>query len=133
MEDAALISRESVEKEGEEAGLPAKLTQPTLCTVSPTPSSELFPAARPPLLAASVVTRAAYPEGGELPRSLSRAVLSSITCWGGGYKIPEPGLRAGDVRISPLQGPLCSPPRRRHLRVPEGLTACNRAAPRAEL
>lgn len=56
MEDSALISRESVEKEGEEAGLPAKLTKPTFCKVfPPTPSSELFPAARPPLLAASVV------------------------------------------------------------------------------
>lgn len=99
----------------------------------PSPSSEFFPAAHPPLLAASVVTRAAYPEGGELPRSLRRAVLRSITCRGGGYKIPEPGRRAGDVRTSPLQGPLCSQPRRRHLRVPKGLTACVRAAPGAEL
>lgn len=113
-----MISRESVEKEGEEAGLPSKLTKPTLCKVSPSPSSEFFPAARPPLLAASVVTRAAYPEGGELPRSLSGAVLRSITCRGGGYKFPEPGPRAGDVWTSPLQGPLCSPPRRRHLPSP---------------
>lgn len=135
MEDSALISRESVEKEGEEAGLPAKLTKPTFCKVSPhpPPPSYSLPRARPSSPLLLCVTRAAYPEGGEQPRSLSRAVLNCITCRGGGYKIPEPGRWAGDLRTSPLQGPLCSQPRRRHLRIPKGLTGCTGSAPRAEL
>jgi hypothetical protein len=81
-----VISLESVKKEEEVAGFHGKLTKPTLCKVSSFPSPAFFPAARPPLLAASVVTRAAYPEGGELRRSRSRAVLCNITCRVGAIK-----------------------------------------------
>lgn len=42
-----MISRESVEKEGEEAGLPAKLTKPTLCKVSPIPLLRVLPCRAP--------------------------------------------------------------------------------------
>lgn len=38
-----MISRESVEKEGEEAGLPSKLTKPTLCKVFPIPLLRVLP------------------------------------------------------------------------------------------
>lgn len=51
-----------LEKRGERVDPPAKLANPTLCEVSPSPA--FFPARLP--LPASVVTRAAYPEGGEL-------------------------------------------------------------------
>ena len=42
-----MISRESVEKEGEEAGLPGKLTKPTLCKVSPIPLLRILPCSAP--------------------------------------------------------------------------------------
>lgn len=57
-EDSALISRESVEKEGEEAGLAAKLTKPTFCKVSPpAPLLRVIPCRAParPSSPASVV------------------------------------------------------------------------------
>lgn len=42
-----MVSRESVEKEGEEAGLPAKLTKPTLCEVCPIPLLRVLPGRAP--------------------------------------------------------------------------------------
>ena len=126
-----MISRESVEKEGEEAGLPGKLTKPTLCEVSPIPLLRILPCRAPAPPRRFCCDSGSLSRGWGASEEQSRAVLRSITCRGGGYKILEPGRRAGDLRTSPLQGPLCSQSRRRHLGVPKGLTACVRAAPGA--
>lgn len=108
-------------------GVPKKLTKPTLCKVFPL----LHPFPRvPPRRARSAPpcrfgggTRAAYPEGGGLPGRPSERRSVASRAGVGAIKLRSRGAGAGDARTtSPLRGPFCLPPGRRHLRV----------APRAE-
>lgn len=137
MEDSAPISRESVEKEGEEAGLPAKLTKPTFCKVSPPiPLLRVIPcrAPAPPRRFCCVcVTRAAYPEGGEQPRSLSRAVLNCITCRVGAIKSRSRGAGRGTSGPALSRDPFVRSPDADTSASPKGLAGCTGSAPRAEL